>query len=67
MICPDCINELVPNRKQLGTKVRWLVCPKCGYRVREKAIEYSDFYEKQRLIKDINENNLTGGKHDVMF
>lgn len=67
MICPDCIEELVPNKKQLGNKVNWMVCPKCGYRVRANAEEYAEFLEKERIINQRHTNNLTGGKHEIQF
>lgn len=59
MYCPDCIIELVPNRKKLGTLTVWKVCPKCGYRTREdneRMIEIN----KQYFISTIRRSNLTG-------
>ena len=32
--CPNCIEELIPQKKKLGGVINWLVCTKCGFRKR---------------------------------
>lgn len=66
MICPDCIEELIPNRKKLGHLVRWFICPKCGYRVRENSEHASEFKEYSRVIDERHINNLTGSKKEIL-
>lgn len=56
--CPNCIEELVPDKKQLGEFVNWFVCPVCGFRERPKHETYQTFVEGQNFdrIKRRNEN-----------
>ena len=35
--CPNCIEELVPQKKKLGRLINWMVCPKCGFRKRPEV------------------------------
>lgn len=62
MICPDCIVEMSPNKKKLGTgSQKWFVCPKCGCRLKEDGVwaignKKELFYkEKDRINSNINE------------
>ena len=64
MICPNCIELLVKNKKKLGEVNNWLVCPKCGYRTRECIEREKQFQQRFQLSQRIKENNLTGGKHE---
>ena len=32
--CPNCVEELKPQKKLLGGIINWLVCSKCGFRKR---------------------------------
>lgn len=48
--CPDCIEKLVKQSKKLGQFSCWLVCPKCGYRTREKSV-----YEEDRELERFKE------------
>lgn len=55
-LCPECSIELIKNNKRLGRESPlWRICPKCGYRTKEKTIkekqdEIDKFYEyKNRL------------------
>lgn len=56
--CPECIEELVKDKKKLGQFTNWMICPKCGFRKRQD----SSFYINQQLdnfkdrIKNINLN-----------
>lgn len=67
MICPNCIEPLVKNKKKLGEVKNWLVCPKCGYRTRESTEINAEFNERVRLIRNREINNLTGGKHGEQY
>lgn len=64
MICPNCIEPLIKNKKKLGDVTNWLVCPLCGYRTRQTAEENAQQEEQCNFIKRIRYNNQTGGKHD---
>lgn len=33
-VCPNCIEQLVLQKKKMGGCVNWFVCPTCGYRER---------------------------------
>lgn len=57
-LCPDCCVELKPNKKKLGEKTNWLMCPRCGHRERpnNESIDNSlTNYETDR-IKRRNKN-----------
>lgn len=64
MICPNCIEELIKDKKKLGQVKNWLVCPKCGYRTREWTEKNAEIEERSRLIENRKINNITGGKHE---
>ena len=34
IVCPECIQPLIKDVKQLGKCKNWYICPKCGYRER---------------------------------
>lgn len=62
MYCPNCIIELIKDRKKLGQNSVWLICPKCGLRTRETSTylinkEIEDFYEIKKRINN-NENKF---------
>lgn len=56
--CPDCCDPLGPQSKKFGSRTKWLVCSKCGYRKRPKHwVEESQ--EVERFCKRRDEvNNL---------
>jgi DNA-directed RNA polymerase subunit M/transcription elongation factor TFIIS len=56
-ICPDCIETLMPNKKKLGSKTNWLVCPKCGYRVRLMQLVFDNIEKTEELKNKIRRNN----------
>jgi len=59
-LCPDCVEQLKPDKKKLGSKSNWFVCPTCGYRTRD--LHYLDLQfdaEKMRKMKDRINNNET--------
>lgn len=62
MICPDCIETLIPDRKQLGNVINWMVCPKCGLRTRRQHVIDNEREETVQLSRRNHVNNLTGGK-----
>ena len=55
-ICPECILELEEKNEKLGRVKKWLVCPKCGFRISKAS--YSDEVDQERsqMINDLNEN-----------
>jgi len=55
--CPDCVEKLKSNRKQLGSLTRWLVCPLCGYRVRENSIIFETNKAQEEFELRINTIN----------
>lgn len=32
--CPNCVEYLKPDKKNLGGCKNWLLCPSCGYRIK---------------------------------
>jgi uncharacterized protein YbaR (Trm112 family) len=64
-ICPDCIEELVSNRKKLGELTNWLVCPICGYRVRESSILFSDKREREIFTHELERTNKNNCYQDL--
>ena len=50
--CPNCIEPLKRESKKLGSLSRWLVCPKCGYRVREASILFDEKHKMERFEKE---------------
>lgn len=62
MICPDCIETMIVQKKKLGhCSSKWLVCPKCGCRLKEdwpitetyKLGKFID--ERERINKNKND------------
>lgn len=49
-LCPDCCILLVKDRKKLGDKTNWMLCPVCGHR--------------ERPCNETVENTLTNYEHD---
>ena len=40
-VCPNCIERLVPEKKNLGGMLNWFVCPICGFRERPACQTYT--------------------------
>lgn len=61
--CPDCIIEMIPDKKKLGRGSRnWFICPKCGYRKKKwQAIE--DEKKDLNFYYEVIEMNKSGGKY----
>lgn len=63
-LCPDCCVELRKNKKKLGDKSNWLICPECGHRERpnNECIDNSlTNYETDRIKrrnKNLNQFNI---------
>lgn len=58
MICPNCIEPLIKDKKKLGQYSVWMICGKCGLRVRpdvsfELEIEIFEL-EKKRINSNKN-------------
>ena len=58
--CPQCVELLTPDHKKLGDRSCWLVCPKCGLRMK---VSYNDLEKAEGIEhfvarrKGINNNN----------
>jgi DNA-directed RNA polymerase subunit M/transcription elongation factor TFIIS len=51
--CPDCVEVLkVKHGQKFGSFSVWLVCPKCGYRIREGSLIYSNEKNYDQVKKD---------------
>ena len=51
--CPDCIEQLkTKHGEKFGSFSVWLVCPKCGYRIREGSIIYADEQQHAQAKRD---------------
>ena len=61
MICPNCIEPLVKDKKKLGQYSVWYVCKKCGLRIRPDTsfeLKIEDFeLEKERINSNKNKFN----------
>lgn len=55
MLCPNCVEKLVKQKKKLGDVKNWMVCPKCGYR--QRPHDGIDIQKMGRFIDRIKENN----------
>ena len=61
MICQECIVEMVPNKRKLGTgSHKWVVCPKCGCRLKKDSFSTTCrkkevFFEQKKFINS-NQN-----------
>lgn len=51
--CPNCIVDLIPDKKKLGLFTNWLICTKCG--LRKRSYWYDQ--ETKELIDRIKESN----------
>ena len=56
--CPNCIEELVPQKKLLGGIINWLVCTKCGFRKRPE-MGYNEANKLTDRIKLSNKKQST--------
>lgn len=60
--CPECILELKKQSKKLGCYSSYLICTKCGFKIRSKSElskvkELEEFYkEKDRINNKFEEN-----------
>lgn len=57
--CPECIEELIEEKRKLGKVKEWLVCPKCGIRI-VKSLYSSEIDPNRSSYLYILNNN--GGK-----
>jgi DNA-directed RNA polymerase subunit M/transcription elongation factor TFIIS len=58
--CPECCIELINNRKKLGKgSSKWLICPKCGYRIKDNyLVQFESIIEKVNKLKEFNLEEL---------
>lgn len=58
--CPQCVEELIKDKKKLGGLSIWLICPKCGLRKRRDSEHYLSLqlfnFEKRIKRTNLNEN-----------
>lgn len=58
--CPQCVEELIKDKKKLGGLSAWLICPKCGLRKRKDSGNYLSQqltnFEKRIERINLNEN-----------
>ena len=33
--CPDCVTELIKEKRKFGRTNKWFVCPECGFRLQD--------------------------------
>lgn len=59
--CENCCVELMANRRKLGIgSTKWLLCPKCGIRIKANSHWYAE-QELDTFIKEknrVNSNNI---------
>lgn len=55
--CPTCIVELSTDHKKLGPCKNWLICPNCGYRIKNKINTDDSEFEFIERRKALNSNN----------
>ena len=60
-VCPNCVERLQENKKKMGGKTNWFICPKCGYRERPIADGYR-INNMGKFIDRIRINNENGNK-----
>jgi primosomal protein N' len=55
--CPNCVVELIPNKKKLGLCTNWLICPNCGHRERDTPNRKETYFCNYR-----DKINASGGR-----